>query len=84
MKENNAMPKFIVDEELHGLLVTLRDSKEVYIRICTRIRKQGVRLGEDEEKDYNQCIDELIDSASCIICGQLIHDISDIQKGGLL
>lgn len=80
MNDKNTEPKFIVDEELHNLMVTLRDTKEVYNRICARMRKQGVKLNKCNEEDYSSNIDEVISTVSCIISEQLYHDI---QKGGL-
>ena len=77
MSDKNAEPKFVVDEELHNLMVTLRDTKEVYNRICARMRKQGVKL---HKCNYSSDIDEVISTVSCIISEQLYHDI---QKGGL-
>ena len=46
MINNNIEPKFVIDEELHNLMVTLRDTKELYNRICARMRKQGVKLNK--------------------------------------
>lgn len=79
MIDNNATPKFVVDEELHDLVVTLRDTKEAYNRICVRMRKQGVKLHKCNEENYASDIDELISSVSCIISEQLYHDV---QEGG--
>ena len=76
MSDKNAEPKFVVDEELHNLMVTLRDTKEVY----NRMRKQGVKLHKCNEENYSSDIDEVISTVSCIISEQLYHDI---QKGGL-
>lgn len=80
MTEKNTEPKFVVDEELHNLLVTLRDTKEVYNRICARMRKQGVKLHKSNEEDYSSDIDGVISIVSCLISEQLYHDI---QEGGL-
>lgn len=81
MINNNIEPKFIVDEELHNLMVTLRDTKETYNRICARMRKQGVKLHKSNEENYANDIDELICVTSCLISEQLYHDI---QEGGTL
>ncbi|WP_303206926.1 hypothetical protein [Bacteroides oleiciplenus] len=81
MTEKNTTPKFIVDEELHNLMVTLRDTKNVYNSICTRMRKQGVKLHKCNEENYANDIDELIGTVSCVISEQLYHDI---QEGGTL
>lgn len=81
MNGNNKMGQFIVDEELCNLLVTLRDTKEAYRRICVRMRREGVALGSHNEINYNKDVDELISTASCIICEQLCHDV---EKGGTL
>lgn len=80
MNNKNTEAKFVVDEELHNLMVTLRDTKEVYNRICARMRKQGVKLHKCNEENYSNDIDEVISTVSCIISEQLYHDI---QKGGL-
>lgn len=80
MKEDNTAPKFIVDEELHRLMVTLRDTKETYNHICARMRKQGVKLDKCDEDNYSNDIDDVVCSVSCLISEQLYHDI---QEGGL-
>ena len=80
MSDKNAEPKFVVDEELHNMMVTLRDTKEVDNRICARMRKQGVKLHKCNEENYSSDIDEVISTVSCIISEQLYHDI---QEGGL-
>lgn len=80
MNKDNIEPAFVVDEELHGLMVTLRDTKATYNRICSRMRKQGVKLNKCNEDNYSDEIDEVIGSVSCLISEQLYHDI---QKGGL-
>lgn len=81
MNEKKIEPKFVVDEELHSLMVTLRDTKEVYNRICARMRKQGVKLHKCNEEAYSSDIDEVISTVSCIISEQLYHDI---QEGAML
>ena len=81
MINNNIEPKFVVDEELHNLMVTLRDTKETYNRICARMRKQGVKLHKSNEENYANDIDELICVTSWLISEQLYHDI---QEGGAL
>lgn len=81
MNDNNKVAQFLVDEELYNLLVTLRNTKEAYRRICVRMRREGVALGSHNEINYNKDVDELICSASCIICEQLCHDV---EKGGIL
>lgn len=81
MNDNNKVTQFIVDEELHNLLITLRNTKEAYRRICVKMRREGVALGSHNEIDYNKDVDELICTASCIICEQLCHEI---EKGGLV
>lgn len=75
MTEKNIEPKFVVNEELHNLMVTLRDTKEVYNRICVRMRKQGVKLHKCNEENYAGDIDEVIATVSCLIAEQLYHDI---------
>lgn len=81
MNGKDIEPKFVVDEELHNLMATLRDTKEVYNRICARMRKQGVKLHKSNEEDYSNDIDEVISTVSCLISEQLYHDI---QEGGLV
>lgn len=80
MNEKNMAPQFVVDEELHNLMVNLRNTKETYNRICARMRKQGVKLHRCNEENYANDIDELIGIVSCIISEQLCHNI---QEGGL-
>ena len=80
MNRDNIEPAFVVDEELHGLMVTLRDTKTTYNRICARMRKQGVKLNKCNENNYSDEIDEVISTVSCLISEHLYHTI---QKGGL-
>ncbi|MGJ0891987.1 hypothetical protein ACR76B_22800 [Phocaeicola vulgatus] len=80
MSNDNAAPMFVVDEELHNLMVTLRDTKETYNHICAHMRKQGVKLNKHNESNYAKEIEELISTVSCLISEHLYHTI---QKGGL-
>ena len=80
-KEYISEKQYIIDEELHNLLVVLRDSKETYYNICSRMRSQGVEIIDGTEEFYKKSVDELISFASSSIVNQkLIHDI---KKGVL-
>jgi|GEM_PF-2347476 len=73
---------FIVDEELHNLLVTLIDTKKTYADLCKRIRSQGIELDLCLEKDYNVCLRDLISEPSNIVFELIYHNIRKEVKNG--
>lgn len=73
-------PERIIDQELYGLLVTLRETKATHRNICARMRKNGVELTSGVEDRFDNEMNETIIITSCLIAEQLEHDI---LKGGI-
>ena len=79
MDDKTLNKQYLVDEELHNLLTTLRDLKETHANICKRLRAQGVRVSKTHETYFDKQIDDLSRFTSSIISAELIHNV---QKGG--
>lgn len=68
-----------IDPELYDLLVSLRNAKNTYARICLQYRQQSVEVSKDMESEFMTDIKNCISYACYLASNKLEYDI---LKGG--